>query len=88
MQRFGIGRSAALQLVREKREVVNPNRGFYRQLKVWKECEYDVYSKIRIDGVRQLKEEYLKWKRENGERKQDGRDEVSSLDLESRLDED
>lgn len=35
MQRWGISRDEALAFVREKRSVVNPNRGFLQQLGTW-----------------------------------------------------
>jgi len=61
MQRYGISRSTAKRLVRAKRNVANPNAGFYRQLKVWEACRYDIHTLWAIDGVRQLKMEYREW---------------------------
>lgn len=67
MQRYGIPRSAAKRLVRAKRNVANPNAGFYAQLKVWEACRYDIQTAWAIDGVRQLKVEYRVWLEERGE---------------------
>jgi len=61
MQRYGISRSEAKRLVRSKRNVANPNAGFYRQLKVWEACRYDIHTLWSVDGVRQLKMEYRAW---------------------------
>lgn len=61
MQRYGIPRSAAKRLVRAKRNVANPNAGFYAQLKVWEACRYDIRTAWKVDGVRQLKVEYRAW---------------------------
>lgn len=61
MQRYGIKRSEAKRLVREKRNVANPNSGFYHQLKVWEACKYDIRTFWYIDGVKQFKLEYQQW---------------------------
>ncbi|KAL2047264.1 hypothetical protein N7G274_001283 [Stereocaulon virgatum] len=61
MQRWGISPTEALTFVRGKRYVVSPNRGFLEQLEVWRECGYDVFSKIRVDGQRVPKEAYRRW---------------------------
>ena len=63
MQRYGISRSEAKRLVREKRHVANPNSGFYRQLKVWEACKYDIRTVWYVDGVKQFKMEYQEWAR-------------------------
>jgi len=63
MQRWGISRSDAKALVRDKRSIVRPNRGFYTQLRVWEECEYDIHTKWMIDGVKQFKLPYQQWQR-------------------------
>lgn len=56
-------------MVRAKRNVVNPNSGFYRQLKVWEACKYDIKTVWSIDGVRQFKPAYQEWLREHEELK-------------------
>lgn len=61
MQRWGVSRSDAKNLVREKRNIVRPNRGFYTQLRVWEECQYDIHTKWTVDGVKQLKLPYQNW---------------------------
>lgn len=64
MQRWGVSRSEAKRLVRAKRNVANPNHGFYDQLKVWDKCHHDIHTVWMIDGVKQLKLEYQQWKSE------------------------
>ena len=61
MQRYGISRSEAKRLVRAKRNVANPNSGFYEQLKVWEKCKYDIRTIWSINGVKQFKLEYQQW---------------------------
>lgn len=48
MQRWGISRSDAKAMVRDKRSIVRPNRGFYTQLRIWEECEYDIHTKWTV----------------------------------------
>lgn len=69
MQRYGIPRSTAKRLVRSKRNVANPNSGFYTQLKVWEACRYDIHTAWSIDGVKQFKMEYQSWLRDREEEK-------------------
>ena len=64
MQRWGISRSEAKRMVRAKRNVANPNRGFYDQLKIWDTCHHDIHTVWMIDGVKQFKLEYQQWKNE------------------------
>ena len=64
MQRWGISRSEAKRLVRAKRNVANPNQGFYQQLKVWDKCHHNIHTVWMIDGVKQFKLEYQQWKKE------------------------
>lgn len=45
-------------MVKSKRNVANPNSGFYTQLKVWGNCKYDIRSPISINGARPFKDEY------------------------------
>lgn len=56
-------------MVRAKRHVANPNGGFYRQLKVWGECNHDIRTMWMIDGKRQFKLEYQHWLKEEAEAK-------------------
>ncbi|KAL8991838.1 MAG: hypothetical protein Q9169_007608 [Polycauliona sp. 2 TL-2023] len=58
MQRWGLKRSDAKQMVKSKRDVANPNPAFYNQLKIWGNCEYNIRSVISINGVNPLKEAY------------------------------
>ena len=58
MQRYGLRRSEAKQLVKSHRNVANPNPGFYTQLKVWGNCKYDIRSPILINGARPFKDAY------------------------------
>ena len=69
MQRYGISRSEAKRLVRAKRNVANPNSGFYHQLKVWEACKYDIRTIWYIDGVKQYKQEYQQWLKDHEEEK-------------------
>ena len=45
-------------MVRNKRNVANPNSSFYTQLKVWEQCRYNIQASISIDGVKPYKLEY------------------------------
>ena len=58
MQRWGLSRSDAKQMVRNKRNVATPNPSFYTQLKVWEQCKYNIQASISIDGVKPFKLEY------------------------------
>ncbi|KAL8875209.1 MAG: hypothetical protein Q9198_006396, partial [Flavoplaca austrocitrina] len=58
MQRWGLKRSDAKQMVKSKRNVANPNSAFYTQLKVWGNCDYNIRSVISINGVKPFKEAY------------------------------
>ena len=58
MQRHGLTRSDAKKMVRSKRNVANPNSGFYTQLRIWEECKYDIKAPISINGVKPYKKEY------------------------------
>ncbi|KAL8833676.1 MAG: hypothetical protein Q9176_007877 [Flavoplaca citrina] len=58
MQRWGLKRSDAKQMVKSKRNVANPNSAFYTQLKVWGNCDYNIRSAISINGVKPFKEAY------------------------------
>ncbi|KAL8977785.1 MAG: hypothetical protein Q9205_006486 [Flavoplaca limonia] len=65
MQRWGLKRSDAKQMVKSKRNVANPNSAFYNQLKVWGNCDYNIRSAISINGVKLFKEAYaLIWKKQ------------------------
>ena len=58
MQRWGLKRLDAKQMVKSKRNVANPNSAFYNQLKVWGNCDYNIRSAISINGVKPFKEAY------------------------------
>ena len=58
MQRWGLSRSDAKLMVRNIRNVANPNHSFYTQLKVWEKCKYNIQASISIDGVKPFKLEY------------------------------
>ena len=58
MQRYGLSRSEAKEMVKAKRHQANPNSGFYSQLKVWEKLKYDIRSNILVDGARPLKKDY------------------------------
>ena len=57
MQRWGISSSEAVNFVRNKRHVVQPNPGFCEQLDVWESCRYDVFTAERAP-----KEAYELWR--------------------------
>ncbi|KAL8676910.1 MAG: hypothetical protein Q9186_006607 [Xanthomendoza sp. 1 TL-2023] len=62
MQRWGLRRSDATQMVKSKRNVAKPNPAFYTQLKIWGSCDYNIRSVISINGVKPFKEQYsLVW---------------------------
>ncbi|KAL8881098.1 MAG: hypothetical protein Q9198_001631, partial [Flavoplaca austrocitrina] len=61
MQRWGLKRSDAKQMVKSKRNVANPNPAFYTQLKVWGNCDYNIRSAISINGFKPFKETYALW---------------------------
>ena len=58
MQRWGISGAEAVNFIRNKRHVVQPNRGFCEQLDVWENCRYDVFTEDRAP-----KEAYELWRR-------------------------
>lgn len=58
MQRWGISGAEAVNFIRNKRHVVQPNRGFCEQLDVWENCRYDVFTEERAP-----KEAYELWRR-------------------------
>ena len=58
MQRWGLSRSDAKLMVRNIRNVANPNSSFYTQLKVWEKCKYNIQASISINGVKPFKLEY------------------------------
>ena len=58
MSRWGLKRSEAKQMIKGKRGVANPNSGFYTQLKIWGQCNYDIRSPIVVNGVKPFKDEY------------------------------
>ena len=43
MRTLGLSYDTALSLARESRPLIMPNPGFQRQLRVWEECQCDVY---------------------------------------------
>ncbi len=70
MQRWGISRHDALTYVRGKRTIVNPNRGFRKQLDVWGECGHNVYRSIMVDGKQVPKDAYAEWQKEREQEKE------------------
>ena len=58
MQRWGISGAEAVNFIRNKRHVVQPNRGFCEQLNVWENCRYDVFTEERAP-----KEAYELWRK-------------------------
>ena len=75
MQRWGISGSEAVSFIRNKRHVVQPNRGFCEQLDVWESCRYDVFTAERAP-----KEAYELWRkrveRERAERERAERERI------------
>ncbi|KAF2762132.1 phosphatases II [Pseudovirgaria hyperparasitica] len=56
----GLTYAAALDLARESRDVITPNEGFVRQLRVWEECGCAIRGEE--DGVE--KGVFVEWRRE------------------------
>lgn len=83
MQRWGISGSEAVDFIRNKRHVVQPNPGFCEQLRIWETCRYDVFTAERAP-----KEAYELWiwrkrmerDRAEGEREGVGNAEVDDAD--------
>ena len=44
---------AALALVKSKRQIVKPNRGFVEQLKLWRDLQYDINEPEMVAGESQ-----------------------------------
>ncbi|KAF2183508.1 phosphatases II [Zopfia rhizophila CBS 207.26] len=44
MRTLTLSYDTALSLARESRSLVTPNPGFERQLRIWEECQYEVYT--------------------------------------------
>ena len=83
MQRWGISGSEAVNFIRNKRHVVQPNWGFCEQLDVWESCSYEVFTTERAP-----KEAYELWmwrkrverERAEGERENAGNAGVDNAD--------
>lgn len=58
MRKLSLTYEEALSLARQSRPLITPNSGFEKQLLVWQECEYDVFTD---EGAE--KDEYREWKR-------------------------
>lgn len=55
-----IGRDEALRFVKTKRPRVQPNSGFWKQLEIWQNCEYNIWEDSQ--GNKREKKEYAEWK--------------------------
>jgi dual specificity phosphatase 12 len=43
MRTLGLSFDTALSLAQESRRLIMPNPGFKQQLRIWEECQYEVY---------------------------------------------
>ena len=79
MQRWGISGAEAVNFIRNKRHVVQPNRGFVEQLDVWESCRYDVFTEEKAP-----KEAYELWrKRVERERAEDEREDAGNAEVDN-----
>jgi hypothetical protein len=53
-------RDALLRFVKMRRPRVQPNRGFWEQLEIWGNCEFEVWEEV--EGKKVEKEAYRVWK--------------------------
>lgn len=60
MRFMNLDREQALSFVRQKRSRVQPNTGFWEQLRIWYECHHDVFE--HRGGEKFEKEAYREWK--------------------------
>lgn len=70
MRRLGASFSKALAMVKKSRDIVNLNPGFQEQLKVWEECQYNIFekdpqAKSQSSRMRE-KPAYAAWKKGHG----------------------
>ncbi len=64
-----IGSAEALRLMQSKRRSIAILEGYTQQLKVWHDCEFEVYE--RVNGRKAPKRPYVEWiEREAGKRAQ------------------
>ena len=66
MRTLNLSYDAALAMARESRRQIMPNSGFERQLRLWEECQYDVYIRNLDDPFSSKieKASYRAWKEE------------------------
>lgn len=71
MRRLNTGFSDALAMVKKSRDIVNLNPGFQEQLRVWEQCQCDIFEKSSkgsrgTSNNRKEKPAYVAWKRGHG----------------------
>lgn len=67
MKKLGTTFDNAFAMVKKSRNIVNLNSGFREQLKVWGECQYNIYkrnpSARKSSGPMKEKPAYVAWKK-------------------------
>lgn len=67
MKKLGTTFDNAFAMVKKSRNIVNLNSGFREQLKVWGECQYDIYERDpsvrKSNGPMKEKPAYVTWKK-------------------------
>ncbi|KFY45521.1 hypothetical protein V494_00899 [Pseudogymnoascus sp. VKM F-4513 (FW-928)] len=56
MRELSLDYPAALALARESRDLITPNQGFEKQLRIWGQCKYDIF--IHEPGSANTREKY------------------------------
>ncbi|KAK2761322.1 hypothetical protein FQN54_001844 [Arachnomyces sp. PD_36] len=64
MRKLQIPYPEALSLAEESRSLVCPNDGFHRQLQIWEQCKFNVYTPSSADNAKKEKPAYKAWKDE------------------------
>ncbi|KAK0511315.1 hypothetical protein JMJ35_005888 [Cladonia borealis] len=78
MQRWGISGTEAVNFIRNKRHVVQPNRGFCEQLDVWESCRYEVFTAERVP-----KEAYELWRKRVERERAEERDNAGNAEVDN-----
>ena len=71
MRKLRTSYSDAFAMVKRSRGIVNINVGFREQLKVWEQCQYDIFEEGAAGdagGERKKKQAYTAWERRHGQR--------------------
>lgn len=71
MRKLQTSLSDAIAMIKKSRGIVNINIGFQEQLKVWEQCQYDIFEEASAGddgGDRKEKQAYITWERRHGQR--------------------